>query len=275
MADLPFNYKYIPSPNQAKGRKAPITTIVIHWIVGNLASADRQFTSRSSGVSAHYAVEENEVHQYVDEDNTAYHAISANAFSIGIEHSAAPGRAPSDGTYATSAKLIARICKERGLNVDTALQPHCRYVSTRCPGTDINGNVDEAGGIDIARLKREAKAALGSVTVTPKPPAPVTPAAPALKTVSTIAREVIDGKWGNGDDRKNRLQKAGYSFNTVQAEVNRLLKGGSTAPALKSTDTVAREVIAGKWGNGTDRINRLRGAGYNPTIIQARVNQIL
>lgn len=44
------------------------------------------------------------------------------------------------------------------------------------------------------------------------------------------------------------------------------------APARKSEDTIAAEVIAGKWGNGQDRVNRLKQAGYNPTSIQAKVN---
>lgn len=43
----------------------------------------------------------------------------------------------------------------------------------------------------------------------------------------------------------------------------------------KTFDDVAREVIAGKWGNGADRRNRLRVAGYNPALVQARVNELL
>lgn len=45
------------------------------------------------------------------------------------------------------------------------------------------------------------------------------------------------------------------------------------APARKSLDAVAAEVIAGKWGNGMDRVNRLRAAGYDPTAVQAKVNE--
>lgn len=45
-----------------------------------------------------------------------------------------------------------------------------------------------------------------------------------------------------------------------------------SAPAKKSEDTIAAEVIAGKWGNGQDRVNRLKKAGYNPASIQAKVN---
>lgn len=78
------------------------------------------------------------------------------------------------------------------------------------------------------------------------------------------------GKWGNGQDRKNRLTAAGYNYDAVQAEVNRLASGVS---AGKSVSQLANEVIAGKWGNGQDRINRLRGAGYDPAAVQAEVNR--
>ena len=44
------------------------------------------------------------------------------------------------------------------------------------------------------------------------------------KSVDEIAREVIQGKWGNGTDRKNKLEKAGYNYKEVQTRVNQLLK---------------------------------------------------
>lgn len=40
-------------------------------------------------------------------------------------------------------------------------------------------------------------------------------------------------------------------------------------------DDIAREVIAGKWGNGTQRSNKLRAAGYNPSMVQDCVNKLL
>lgn len=43
----------------------------------------------------------------------------------------------------------------------------------------------------------------------------------------------------------------------------------------KSIDEIAREVIAGKWGNGLVRKTRLRLAGYDPSAVQQRVNEIL
>lgn len=43
----------------------------------------------------------------------------------------------------------------------------------------------------------------------------------------------------------------------------------------KTVDELAQEVIAGKWGNGADRKNRLTNAGYNYSEVQRRVNEIL
>lgn len=91
------------------------------------------------------------------------------------------------------------------------------------------------------------------------------------KTVHELALEVLAGKWGNGAVRKSRLTAAGYDYDKVQAEVNRI----SSSPTGKPLDEIAREVIAGKWGNGAVRKNRLKAAGYDPVVIQAIVNKML
>ena len=44
------------------------------------------------------------------------------------------------------------------------------------------------------------------------------------KSVDEIAKEVIDGKWGNGEERKKKLSDEGYDWKTVQKKVNELLK---------------------------------------------------
>lgn len=46
-----------------------------------------------------------------------------------------------------------------------------------------------------------------------------------FKFNSVIADEVIDGLWGDGEDRKIKLTKAGYNYETIQAIVNEKLKG--------------------------------------------------
>ena len=45
-----------------------------------------------------------------------------------------------------------------------------------------------------------------------------------LKRITEIAKEVIDGKWGNGEDRKKKLAAAGYDYESVRKKVNELLK---------------------------------------------------
>ena len=45
-----------------------------------------------------------------------------------------------------------------------------------------------------------------------------------MKDNTTIAKEVIAGKWGNGEDRKKRLTQAGYNYEDIRKLVNKLLK---------------------------------------------------
>lgn len=84
-----------------------------------------------------------------------------------------------------------------------------------------------------------------------------------------------------------RLKADGYAtsstyVNTLISTVNKydLTKYdtgevNSTPVVNKSNETIAKEVIAGKWGNGAERKNRLTQAGYNYSEIQALVNQLL
>lgn len=94
------------------------------------------------------------------------------------------------------------------------------------------------------------------------------------KTIDELAREVINGKWGNGEARKAALTAAGYDYAAVQARVNEILKGQTSAPK-KTVDELAKEVIDGKWGNGEERKKKLTEAGYDYSAVQARVNEIL
>lgn len=44
------------------------------------------------------------------------------------------------------------------------------------------------------------------------------------KSNTDIAKEVIAGKWGNGNTRKKNLEKAGYNYNEIQKLVNKMVK---------------------------------------------------
>lgn len=96
------------------------------------------------------------------------------------------------------------------------------------------------------------------------------------KSIAEIAKEVIAGKWGNGEDRKQRLSDAGYDPAEVQAMVNELVSNTPKKnPAKKTVSQIADEVIAGKWGVGSDRKRRLTAAGYDATAVQQEVNRKL
>ena len=90
------------------------------------------------------------------------------------------------------------------------------------------------------------------------------------KSVDELAQEVIDGKWGDGEDRKKRLEAAGYNYNAVQNRVNEML-----AKPKKSVTEVAKNVINGKYGNGDERKKKLEAEGYDYDQVQAKVNQLL
>jgi len=94
------------------------------------------------------------------------------------------------------------------------------------------------------------------------------------KSLDLLAEEVIAGLWGNGADRKAKITTAGYDFNRVQERVNYLIASKKITPK-KSIDEIAKEVIAGKWGNGYSRHINLMRSGYKYVEVQKRVNQLL
>lgn len=92
------------------------------------------------------------------------------------------------------------------------------------------------------------------------------PAQPVLKSDSTIADEVLAGKWGNGNDRYVRLTNAGYNYATVQAIVNERVAQSQSAEVytVKAGDTLS--AIAKKYNTTVDKItkdNRIQ----NPDLI--------
>ena len=70
-----------------------------------------------------------------------------------------------------------------------------------------------------------------------------------LKDIDTIAKEVINGKWGNGSERKQRLTEAGYNFSEVQKRVNEMLgysSGSKKTYKVVSGDNLSK--ISKKYG---------------------------
>jgi N-acetyl-anhydromuramyl-L-alanine amidase AmpD len=151
-----MNIIWKKSPNFDKGRQGTkITHIVMHWIVGDLSAADAQFAKSSSQVSAHYAVGTSEVHQYVKEEDTAWHAgkYDVNLKSIGIEHRGGPDLPIDEGTYKNSAELLKDICDRHLIPLDREhIILHKEVKATACPGNlDVDKIIKMARGEDCEK----------------------------------------------------------------------------------------------------------------------------
>ena len=113
-----------------------------------------------------------------------------------------------------------------------------------------NGRLD--GNIAYMDVNGWAKYAESSTPAPSPTPEPV-------GNIDDIVRDVLDGKYGNDDTRKQAL---GNKYEAVQARINQLYD-------------IADDVINGDWGNGWNREQSLNGAGYPYDIVQRIVNEKL
>ncbi|MEK7643254.1 MAG: peptidoglycan recognition family protein [Patescibacteria group bacterium] len=143
-----------PSPNFWSGRKGyRPEAVVIHIMDGTLVGTDSWFATPTSQVSAHYGVGRGgEIHQYVQEGDTAWHAgrvdkpswklikpdTNPNLYTIGIEHEGKPNDVWIDAMKQTSANLIREICKRWQIPIDRQhIIGHYQIFSQKpnCPAT--------------------------------------------------------------------------------------------------------------------------------------------
>lgn len=198
-----------------------ITKLVVHHNSGKLTTEGCWDVWQTREASAHYQVEATgRIGQLVWDKDTAWHAgnWAANQTTIGIEHanSSHPTSPLSPATLENGAHLVAALCKLYGLgrpNWGTNVVPHKAYQNTDCPGHLASDQRDEY----MARARYWYDQMTGSK---PTPTTTTKPTKPAPST-DQLAREVIAGKWGNGDERKRRL---GSRYAEVQRRVNELLR---------------------------------------------------
>lgn len=96
-----------------------------------------------------------------------------------------------------------------------------------------------------------------------------------------VALEVIRGTWGNEPDRSKKLKEKGLTdaqIDAVQEKVNAYYYK-EKKPAKMDLYSVAKDiVINANWGNGSERFNNLRKAGYTEReidLIQSYINEML
>ena len=236
------------------------TRIVVHNTANDAtAKNEAAYMKRNNNrVSFHYVVDDKEIIQCIPENRNAYHAGDGskgkgNREGIAIEicYSKSGGEKFTKAE-ANAVELIVDILKHYGWGIDKVTK-HQDYSNKYCPHRTLDLGWERFLGMIEGKLS------------------------PKKKTVSELAQEVLQGKWGNGADRKKKLTEAGYDYAKVQAEVNRLNKGAttaSTAPKKKSNEEIAKEVLKGLWGNGAERKKNLVAAGYDPVAVQKIVKKL-
>ena len=255
-------FKQCGSDHMTRGRSRAIDRIVVHF-TATLASARNNATyfsrNEGQGASAHYFVDDisPEIYQSVAEGDTAWHAGNwlMNCRAVGIEVVSA-GEDFSATEIQKLAWLVKRLMAKYGIGASGVIR-HFDVTGKRCPAPYVSASKWAA-----------LKAAITGGASAPSGGGATAPSG----TVSELARRVIAGEFGNGEARRAAL---GSRYDEVQAEVNRILAGGSSAPAQPAApdvDALARAVIRGDYGNGDARRAAL-GANYD--AVQARVNEIL
>lgn len=241
--------------NYTKGRSGrSIEAITIHHMAGRLTAEQcgRIFQAKGRYGSSHYGVGyDGSIANYVDEEDTAWTNSNwdSNCKSITIEISDNDNSwYVNDTTLNAVIKLVADIAKRRGLGTlvpGKNLTWHSMFTNTTCPGDYLRSKMqyiaDEANKINNSEPIKE-------------------------KTTEELAREVIEGKYGNGEDRKNAL---GDRYAEVQARVNEIL-APAPVPSADILDLV-RKTIRGDFGNGEDRRNAL-GSNYDEVQRQVNLN---
>jgi N-acetylmuramoyl-L-alanine amidase len=212
-------------------------------------------------VSFHIAVDDTEAIQAIPFNRNAWHASdghgSGNRKSIAIEICySKSGGAKYEKAVANALEVTAQLMKQ--FNVPASkIMYHKNWSGKNCPHRLL------ADGITVEKYRELAQAKYNELYEIKS------------KSAAEVAKEVIAGKWGNGEERKQRLTEAGYNYSEVQSIVNELVKTPAAAPKKKSNEEIAQEVIQGKWGNGAERKQRLAAAGYNYAAIQKIVNNLL
>ena len=120
-----------------------------------------------------------------------------------------------------------------------------------------------SGNVDTNYMYRDLVAEIGNKSVSQPQP---------TKSINEIVAEVLAGKWGNGEDRKNKLRQAGYNYETIQSAVNNAVNPKQTVITytVKSGDTLSG--IAKKYNTTYQAIARKNNIA-NPNKIY--VGQVL
>ena len=304
-------YKRITN-NKTSPRNHAIDTITIHCIVGQWTAKQGcdYFATTDRKCSANYVVgKDGSIGLSVEEKDSSWCSSSSSndhrAITIEVASDTAHPYAVTDEAYNALIKLVADICKRNGIKkllwkADKSLigqvdkqnmTVHRWFANKSCPGEYLYSRHSDIAAKVNALLGDSA----GETAQTP--------------TTQTLYRVQVGAysKKANADAMLEKIKKAGFDTYMVQVDGLYKVQVGayskkSNADAMaaklkasgfdtyittksgtavsagtqkKSVTELAKEVIAGKWGNGSDRKNRLTQAGYDYAAVQAKVNELM
>lgn len=274
------------SPNHSGQRTHSIDRITPHCVVGqcSVETLGNIFYPSSRQASCQYGIgSDGRVGMYVEEKNRSWcsssNANDQRAITIECASDTTEPYAMNSKVYDTLIKLCVDICKRNGkkkliwlgdkdktLNYspksdEMVITVHRWFANKSCPGNWLYARLGD--------LATKVTAQLGDTTTAP---------APTTSTLYRVRKTWSDSKTQKGafkvlnNAKKCADDNAGYS---VFDEKGNVVYIGKQTVVKKTVTELAKEVIAGKWGNGQDRKNRLTAAGYDYTAVQNKVNELL
>jgi len=226
------------------GRLESIDFVVIHNDAGSMTPEQYvdwlRYRDKSLGI-AHYYCNRNTIARVIDTFNIGYHTGDwwSNCRSIGYE--VCESMKVSDEEFLQNEDVTLMQATEDliyyGLPINTStVRLHHEFVPTTCPhrSMELHGNSTESvKNYFVSRMQYFASLGstvdemLGQVSENPTVQETVkeerTAQKSSGKSVDEVAQEVLQGLWGNGQERYDNLTNAGYNAQAVQNRVNELL----------------------------------------------------
>ena len=293
------------SPCHSGTRTHSIDRITPHCVVGqaSVEGLGSLFSQSSRQVSCNYGIgADGRVGLYVDEKNRSWcsssNANDQRAVTIECASDATEPYAFKDVVYQKLITLCVDICKRNGktkliwfgdkdktLNYtpksnEMVLTVHRWFANKSCPGAWMYSRMGDLASKVTAQLETTGSSATST-------PAPTTSKTTFKQgdVVSITEKTYYDGKsipswvlkknWIVKSVNGNRvvIDKSEDGKNAICSAIKATdLK---LVSSRKSVDEIAREVINGKWGNGTERKSKLTAAGYDYNAVQKRVNELM
>lgn len=280
-------------------RRYPITKITIHHAAGVMSfdTLLNYVATCPRDMSANYVLRQGKLGLVVDEKYRAWTSSNAEndhrAVTIEVGNSSSGGQWPiADVDLELLIKWCADVCKRNNIpklyydgTPNGSLTLHEMFAATGCPGPYIKSKINY--------ICTEVNKLINSTSTDN-----TTSSAPNATGNSTY--KVVTNVYGYmtaadavADKNRRRTVTPGtyYVYNetatAVNVTLNKAVPGAwickaknitastSTPSTKKSVEDIAKEVIAGKWGNGSDRVNKLTAAGYNAAEVQSKVNELL